>query len=260
MGQLNQQSDLSRITDTEDLTDGSLSIVPSQLRQMSQQVHKPVEETFIEPIVQPPIIQKTFKIKTWDSLISFTKVPYPIHGFIILRKFDELKEILSVCDPQLIKDHIDEKDNKGNTPIILACKLCEFDIFFIEFVHLLFHYNANPKLKDCLGWRILDEAIFQQNSRLLVLIFDFMNQRKKFKWERDKAKTIARLKKIPDFYLKMHWECQSDWIPFLSKIAPSDDLEIWKVGASIRLDFSLVGFNKLINKRRPMTMLIVESS
>lgn len=67
---------------------------------------------------------------------------------------------------------------------------------------------------------------------------------------------IDRLKKIPDFYVQMHWECQSSWIPFLSRIAPSDDLEIWKVGTSLRLDFSLVGFQKLKNKRRRMSVLI----
>ena len=58
----------------------------------------------------------------------------------------------------------------------------------------------------------------------------------------------------------MHWECQSNWIPFLSKIAPSDDLEIWKVGGNLRLDFSLVGFQKLSNKRRKMSFLIRDTT
>lgn len=92
------------------------------------------------------------------------------------------------------------------------------------------------------------------------MIFDFMAARKKFKWERDKGKLLARLWRTPNFYLQMHWECKSDWIPFLSKIAPSDDLEIWKVGGNLRLDFSLVGFRKLTNKRRRMTLLIKDTS
>ena len=67
-------------------------------------------------------------------------------------------------------------------------------------------------------------------------------------------RVIERLKKIPDFYVELHWECQSSWIPFLSKIAPSDDFQIWKVGSNIRLDFSLVGFKNLKNKRRRMSI------
>jgi hypothetical protein len=41
----------------------------------------------------------------------------------------------------------------------------------------------------------------------------------------------------------------------LSKIAPSDTLKIWKVGQNIRMDFNLVGFQNLKNKKRKMTIL-----
>lgn len=49
-------------------------------------------------------------------------------------------------------------------------------------------------------------------------------------------------------------------IPFLSKLAPSDTFKIWKVGTNIRLDFSLVGYEKLASKRRNMTVLFRDTN
>ena len=90
---------------------------------------------------------------------------------------------------------------------------------------------------------------------MMGIAFNWLNIRKKEKIVRNKIRVLSRLKQIPDFYCELHWECQSSWIPFLSKLAPSDDFQIWKVGSNIRLDFSLVGFKKLKNKRRRMTLL-----
>lgn len=79
--------------------------------------------------------------------------------------------------------------------------------------------------------------------------------KKKEKIERNKLRVLSRLEQVPDFYMEVHWECHSSWIPFLSKIAPSDTFQIWKVGSQIRVDFSLVGFSKLQTKRRRMRIL-----
>jgi hypothetical protein len=56
----------------------------------------------------------------------------------------------------------------------------------LKAVNYLFDKNANGKLRDGSGWSLLDEAIGQQNTRLLAISFDQLNLKKKLKWERSK--------------------------------------------------------------------------
>ena len=54
-----------------------------------------------------------------------------MHAYIIMRDFAKLEKVLSVLDSELLKEHIDDKDTKGNTALLLACKLAEFDGAFL---------------------------------------------------------------------------------------------------------------------------------
>lgn len=71
---------------------------------------------------------------------------------------------------------------------------------------------------------------------------------------------VEKLEKIPDFYVELNWQFNSSVIPLVGTFAPKDTYKIWKVGSSLRLDFSLVGVNKLKSKRRDMSIVFRDGS
>lgn len=145
---------------------------------------------------------------------------YPIQRLLYQKNFGLLVHLFkSNCFTQA---DLDQKDLRGNTPIVLAGKLTPKDDEYLKAVNYLFEKGANGKLRDGNGWSIMDEAISQQNTRLLAIVFDQLNRRKKERWQRQKQTIFRKLKLIPDFYIELHWECQSNWIPFLNKLAPND--------------------------------------
>lgn len=200
--------------------------------------------------VMGPITRENF---SWAELQKFTGCEYPLHALVLRRDVVRINQIFQT--EMLSQEQIDLQDNHGNTALHLAAKLSNFDPEQLKIVHVFFQNGAHPKFKDKFGWRIFDQCILFQNTNLLALVFDWMTIRKKHKWVSNRVKIQSQLSEIKDFYCEISWECNSNWIPFLSKIAPSDNLQIWKIGTSIRLDFSLVGFQKLQNKRRNMTMI-----
>ncbi|CAI2387437.1 unnamed protein product [Moneuplotes crassus] len=159
----------------------------------------------------------------------------------------------------ITKEDLARRDHRGNTPLHLAAKLSKLDEDYLLVVEYLLEIGAKHKEKDFDGWTIIDEAISTTNIRLLGIIYDFCAERKRNQWK-NRDKIINNLRNIPDFYLELKWEFNSTVIPFLSKFTPKDTYKIWKFGSSLRLDFTLVGVDKLKGKRRDMTIIFRDPS
>ncbi|KAL2923174.1 Ankyrin repeat domain-containing protein 13B [Bienertia sinuspersici] len=50
---------------------------------------------------------------------------------------------------------------------------------------------------------------------------------------------------------------ESSVIPFISRVAPSDTYKIWKIGANLRADMTLVGFDGFRIQRADQSILFL---
>ncbi|KAF5929213.1 hypothetical protein HPG69_019234 [Diceros bicornis minor] len=55
---------------------------------------------------------------------------------------------------------------------------------------------------------------------------------------------LQKILEAPDFYVQMKWEFTS-WVPLVSRICPNDVCRIWKSGAKLRVDITLLGFENM---------------
>ena len=146
-------------------------------------------------------------------------------------------------------------DALGNTPLMLAVKLSHRHIDYIEIANCLISYGADPSAKDGNGWSCLDEAVSQANYKMLSVLFDSLVEKRKQILIKQRDQLVEVLEATPNFYLEMKWDFESNLIPFVSKLAPSDTFKIWKYGKYLRMDYTLTGFKGLKAKRRNMSLI-----
>jgi hypothetical protein len=72
---------------------------------------------------------------------------------------------------------------------------------------------------------------------------------------RVKANLLPLLATLPDFSLVIDWKFKS-WIPMTGRFCPSDRCLLQKHGSSLRLDFTIVGFENYAWKYGSMSAII----
>ncbi|VBB28424.1 unnamed protein product, partial [Acanthocheilonema viteae] len=116
-------------------------------------------------------------------------------------------------------------------------------------------YSYNCELIDSTSFTYADmwspshEAICAGNSDLLRLIIQYRDYQRALQTSSAMGRLLTLLKETSDFYAEMSWEFTS-WLPFVSKICPSDTYKIYKRGSNVRIDTTLVGFDITSNWKR----------
>ena len=80
-----------------------------------------------------------------------------LHRMIFTKKFAELLKVFKSAI--LTVDHLNERDHRGNTPLLLAGKMSVDDEEFLKCINFLCKQRADSKMRDKNGWSLMDEAI-----------------------------------------------------------------------------------------------------
>lgn len=157
---------------------------------------------------------------------------FPLHKAVFLNNLKELSRLLR-------KQDVAAKDKHGNTALHLAVMLGRK-----ECVQLLLKHDAPVKVKNGLGWTVLAEAVSYGNRPTISSLVRKFRQQSREQMEERRPNLVQALNRIKDFYMELKWDFVS-WVPLVSRILPSDLCKIYKSGANIRLDTTLVDFSDM---------------
>eukprot|EP00051_Salpingoeca_urceolata_P014971 m.191400 g.191400 ORF g.191400 m.191400 type:complete len:690 (+) comp18247_c0_seq4:3711-5780(+) len=144
---------------------------------------------------------------------------------------------------------VDEQDPHGRTPLRLAVALGH-----TACAKALLECGADAVAKDCDGWTATHDATSTGDAELLRAVLEKRNFIQRAETEEKIPQLLQLLEESPDFYCEMHWDFSS-WVPLVSRLCPSDTYRIWKRGASVRVDTTLLGYSNMQWQRGQRTFL-----
>ncbi|WKY02944.1 hypothetical protein Q1695_016331 [Nippostrongylus brasiliensis] len=172
---------------------------------------------------------------------------FPLHTLVYLDDIDGLKKALDelVAEP----DQLELLDCRGRTPLMLAVTLghkqCAFE---------LLRRGANADAQNKGMWSVSHEAVSNGDRELVKNVLMYRDFQRSNRGAESMKKCLKTLEASPDFYCEMGWEFAS-WVPFISRMCPSDTYKIYKQGSKVRIDTTLVGFEASSWKRGNQTYI-----
>ncbi|NXP55536.1 AN13A protein, partial [Heliornis fulica] len=166
---------------------------------------------------------------------------FPLHVLVWNNDYRRLDEELQDKD-------VDQRDPRGRTLLHLAVSLG-----YIESAKVLLQHKADVTKENAQGWTVLHEAVSTGDPEMVQMILQ----------HRDYQQTSMTLGGVPELLQKINEVTAFlpvpfiSWIlsihvfliffsvPLVSRVCPSDVCRIWKSGAKLRVDITLLGFENM---------------
>lgn len=193
--------------------------------------------SWTESYSDPYFIHKCVYSRNKNLLWSYLEFyPKSSHFFQRISNVDDLESQRDVWLSVL-----NALDHRGHSPLTLAVSLG-----LPEYVELLLNAGASVLIKSRCGWSPYQEATSLGDTAIMrMLLKRRYVEFKRFMKENARVVGKQLSSGLPDFRATFSWRVKS-WIPFLSG---HDECTIVKRGRSVRVDFTIVGFERLHWKR-----------
>ncbi|XP_071369741.1 ankyrin repeat domain-containing protein 13A isoform X2 [Centroberyx affinis] len=160
------------------------------------------------------------------------RVKFPLHSSVWENDYRKLED-------EVPQNDIEAVDPRGRTPLHLAVSLGH-----LESVRVLLRHGAQVTKENGNNWTVLQEAVSTGDPEMVQLVLQRRDYLKASTALGGVPELLSKIRESPDFYMEMKWEFTS-WIPLVSRVCPSDVCRIWKSGASLRVDATLLGFENM---------------
>uniref|UniRef100_A0ACB8FZX6 Ankyrin repeat domain-containing protein 13A n=1 Tax=Sphaerodactylus townsendi TaxID=933632 RepID=A0ACB8FZX6_9SAUR len=150
-----------------------------------------------------------------------------------------VERFLRLVVKDLPKQDVEQRDPRGRTPLHLAVSLG-----YIESAKVLLGHKADVTKENSSGWTVLHEAVSTGDPEMVHMILQHRDYHQTSTTLGGVPELLQKINETPDFYVEMKWEFTS-WVPLVSRVCPSDVCRIWKSGAKLRVDITLLGFENM---------------
>ncbi|KAL5288158.1 ANKRD13D family protein [Megaselia abdita] len=157
-----------------------------------------------------------------------------LHYLVWKNDFEALERALQSENTTALEK--EKLDPRGRTPLMLAVKLGNFDC-----VKCLLAAKCNANF-ECDGWSVVQEAVCSGNEDVVTSLIEVRDLQRHVRRVTHVPNLLEHLLDAPDFYVEIKWEFTS-WVPLMSRICPSDTYKVYKRGANVRIDTTLLEYN-----------------
>ncbi|XP_071428097.1 ankyrin repeat domain-containing protein 13A [Pithys albifrons albifrons] len=161
---------------------------------------------------------------------------FPLHVLVWNNDYRRLEQELQDKD-------VEQQDPRGRTLLHLAVSLG-----YVESARVLLQHRADVTKENAQGWTVLHEAVSTGDPEMVQMVLQHRDYQQAYMTLEGVPELLQKINETPDFYVEMKWEFTS-WVPLLSRVCPSDVCRIWKSGAKLRVDMTLLGFENMAWER-----------